>query len=164
MFPNLDSLDLRKMTSFLIDFDGVILDTCPLLSNYSNREKSKLPWKDILCFSKEINRSVDILLHLQYYIENMFIISKVFSLREANNKLSFLRDNSIFIPFIPVPNGVRKDQMFVPNSTSVLVDDNYHDVASWQKAGGTGIHFTQELGLFDDCYQTYSLDFLYRFL
>lgn len=136
-----------------IDFDGVILDTEPLLFEEwrKNPNRHLLPesekikyiqncnWNYIVNNSAVINDSV-------YYLKEMnpsasCILTKVHSLEnESVEKIKWLRGKGVKQSVIIVPHYFKKTEM-VDARGNVLVDDCLKNLDDWVQAGGIPIFF-----------------------
>ena len=131
-----------------IDFDGVILDT----QTYITREKANYPdlswqeyakiinWHELIKKSSDINDAIKILKLLNRK-ENIYILTRINSFNEANEKILFLRSNKINLPVIITPPDISKEMVVCPNNGDVLVDDYIENLKIWIKNGGYGILF-----------------------
>ncbi len=140
-----------------IDFDGVILNTqekidyfFSLFNNTITPEWNKflanLNWKkDVLPYSKEIKDSLKILKELYKMKKNIYILSRVFSLNEARDKIEFLRDYGVNTSFIPSPGRILKSQVIIPNQNKILIDDSKDNTIDWMNNNGKAIYFTQNI-------------------
>lgn len=146
------------MKRLYIDFDGVIMDTIPLL--YDALAKSKIDASNELStrnffatynFDKIINddnilnNSID---DIKKLIEsNRFeisILTHVNSLDEAVVKTKYLRSKFHDITIIIVPKEISKTMMIHSNN-AVLVDDYSGNLREWEASGGIPIRFSKEL-------------------
>ena len=131
-----------------IDFDGVILDT----QTYITSEKANYPnlswpeyvkiinWHELIKKSCDINDAIKILRSLNKK-ENIYILTRIHSFDEANEKILFLRSNKIYLPVIVTPPNNSKEMVVCPNNGDVLVDDYIENLKTWIKSGGYGILF-----------------------
>ena len=139
-----------------IDFDGVILDTEPLLfeewrknpnsNNLSTMEKIRYiqtsNWKKIINYSEIINDSI-------YYLKQLdsstsSILTKVHSLEnEANEKIIWLRSKGIKQNIILVPYVFKKADI-VDAKNNILVDDCLKNLEEWENCGGIPIFFDMD--------------------
>jgi len=138
-----------------IDFDGVIVDTQKKVNelfrmfNYEisdawNYFLANLNWKlNMLPDAKEINNSFEVLKELYKLKKDVYILSRVFSLKEAQDKIEFLRDNGIYTDFIASPGRIEKYKVIVPNQNKILIDDSESNIKSWIDNNGKGIYFTE---------------------
>ena len=146
------------MRNLYIDFDGVILDTIPVL--YDLLEKSNInkyneaevknffetvDWRQLLEKTKQINDSI---ICIQKLINsNKFdiaILTHVNSLNEAVEKVKFIRQYFFDITVIPVPKMISKTEM-VHTKDAILVDDYSVNLTEWQNASGIGVRFNKDL-------------------
>ncbi len=135
-----------------IDFDGVILDTEPLLFEewrknpnrhlLSETEKIKYiqnsDWNYIINNSEIINDSI-------YYLKQMdftktFILTKIHSELEGNEKIMWLRKNKVLQPVLLVPYKLKKAEVaFAKDNT--LIDDCLKNLKEWEEYGGNPVFF-----------------------
>lgn len=147
------------MRRLYIDFDGVVMDTIPLLYNELEKKGVKLGEEESIRrvfgsfdFSKIIkdknilNDSIECIHKLidSKKFEISFL-SHVNSLDEGIVKIKYLRkhfkDN---ITIIIVPKSVSKPKM-VHSEGAILVDDFSGNLKEWQESGGISIRFSKEL-------------------
>ncbi len=143
---------INKNQTFYIDFDGVILDTMPIYryvrSKYNltcddGRLFRYMNVSDVINKKRAINNSLEILKKVQNKID-IRVLSKVNNDYEARIKREFLESCGINIPFIAVPQYENKSNYADKIENSVLVDDLKDNIDEWQKAGGTGLFFTNK--------------------
>ena len=155
------------MAKYLIDFDGVILDTQERFNEYikSHPDTSwyefltSLDWESFIKNSEEINDSLSILREVQDKGVISGILTKVNSLQEASSKVKFLRENGITVPIMIVPFGNSKSDVYYPKEGEVLIDDYIKNIEDFIKHGGDGILFDRE-GKSDYINKVDSLEFL----
>ena len=146
------------MRNLYIDFDGVILDTIPMLydlletsdiDKYNKEEVTKfyetVDWEKLLENTEQINDSI---ICIQKLINsNKFdiaILTHVNSLKEAVEKVKFIRRYFFDITVIPVPKMISKTEM-VHTKDAILVDDYPENLREWKKAGGIGVRFDLDM-------------------
>jgi len=139
-----------------IDFDGVIMDTPPLVNCFLAEQgiDRKLAQEDIirkaltsLCYkqtlaaapiiSEAFDRINKIIASGKYKVS---ILSKVITLEEGVAKVKFLREHLEDVTIILVPSCVCKTDM-VDAKDAILVDDYAGNLRSWQEHGGAGVLF-----------------------
>ena len=147
------------MKRLYIDFDGVVMDTIPLL--YSEVEKkgaslnkeeevrkviADFDFRTIIKDKNILNDSVNCIQKL--LDSNKFeisFLSHVNSLDEGVVKVKYLRrhfkDN---VTIIIVPKSISKTKM-VHSEGAILVDDYSGNLKEWEEAGGISIRFSKEL-------------------
>ena len=145
-----------------IDFDGVILDTAPVLFkewlekyeliNVHFEERleymNNKSWSEVLKNSKVINNSIDNLKKLD--LKNSAILTKVHSLiNELDAKTRFLRDKGANQEVIAVPYSLKKIDV-VPVKGNILIDDLVSNLDEWSSAGGIPIFFDKNNNGIDD--------------
>ena len=147
-----------------IDFDGVILNTEPLLFE----EWNKLPNKHLLNEDDKIKyvhdanwytiiKNAEIINDSIYYLNNMdptktFILTKIHSQDEGVEKVLWLRKNGVKQSVILVPYKVRKIDM-VDALGNTLVDDSLRNLKEWKREGGYPIFFDLDDDDFDSWLQ-----------
>lgn len=136
-----------------IDFDGVIFDTEKRIVEMKkqNPEMSwdaffeKLNWFQLLEESKVINNAIEYILEGQKRSRQIAILTKIHTLIEMEAKVRALRSKNIEIPILFVPPHVKKSEIYVPKNGEILVDDSIKNLKDWEKKGGKGIYFSEEL-------------------
>lgn len=147
------------MRRLYIDFDGVVMDTIPLLYNELEKNGVKLGEEeqirkvfgsfDFSTIIKDKNILNDSIECIHKLIDSkrfeISFLSHVNSLEEGVVKIKYLRkhfkDN---ITIIIVPKSVSKPKM-VHSEGAILVDDFAGNLKEWQEAGGISIRFSKEL-------------------
>ena len=139
-----------------IDFDGVIADTQKKIDMYFSQFNNiitaewdkflaNIKWKlDVLPEAKEINNSFEILKELYKLKKNIYILSRVFSINEARDKIEYLRDNGIQTSFIASPGRIEKSKVIIPNKDRMLIDDSKTTIKDWINNNGRGIFFAKD--------------------
>ena len=136
-----------------IDFDGVILDTEPLLFEEwrKNPDRFTLPesvkieyiqranWKEIIENAEVIN---DSLYYLKQLDPNKYAIAtRIHSIEnEGKAKIDWKLENNIELPIILVPYYYKKSEIINPKN-NILCDDALFNLDEWQEAGGIPIFF-----------------------
>ena len=135
-----------------IDFDGVIYDTEPLLFEDWNKNPNKhllseedkikyvqeANWRYIIRNAKQIDDSIYNLKHMNP--EKTRILTLVYSLTEANEKITALRDEGVKQIIIPVPFYNKKTDLVIVEG-NFLIDDTLRNLDDWTKCGGNAIFF-----------------------
>ena len=155
------------MAKYLIDFDGVILDTQDRFDEYIKNHPdtswseflTSLDWESFLKESEEICDSLTILREVQDRGVVAGILTKVHSLFEASCKVKFLRESGITVPVMIVPIGNSKSEVYYPNEGEVLIDDYIKNIEDFIAHGGDGILFDRQ-GKSDFKNKVDSLEFL----
>ena len=147
------------MRRLYIDFDGVVMDTIPLLYNelekndvsLDNEEKIRsvfcsFDFRTNIKDKNILNDSIDCINKLLE--SNRFeiaFLSHVNSLDEGVVKIKYLRrhfkDN---ISIIIVPKEISKTKM-VHSEGAILVDDFSGNLKEWEEAGGISVRFSKEM-------------------
>lgn len=141
-----------------IDFDGVILDTIPILEqilidskidNENEPEKRKLfaavDWENMVRTTPQINDSIECIEKLRKSNKfNIAILTHINSLQEAVAKINFLEEKLPDITKIVVPKEVSKTKM-LETKNSILVDDYGKNLEEWESEGGIPIKFSTNI-------------------
>ncbi len=143
---------IDKDTEFLIDIDGVILDTEERIDKIASKIGWKeafrtINWHDHIYSSKQINGSLDILKEVQGTLKRIKLVTVNQCAEEAREKINYMRENGIIIPIISVPTRVSKSVVVPPifyNNNVVLVDDQVNNVREFIAEGGMGFHFSDD--------------------
>ena len=147
------------MSRLYIDFDGVVMDTIPLLYDELKKQNVKMgdeenihkvfasfDYGTIIKDKNILNDSINCIHKLldSKRFEISFL-SHINSLEEGIVKVKYLRrhfkDN---ISIILVPSGIAKPKM-VHSEGAILVDDFSGNLKSWSESGGISIRFSKEL-------------------
>ena len=152
-----------------LDMDGVLLDSEKRIVDLK-KQYDELPWDDffdivdwekLLRDSKSINNSIEILRHLQKIKNNIIILTKVHTLKEAQAKIIELRDRrNIIVPIVIVPPHIKKSQIYIPSKGEILVDDSIKNINNWNLNGGNGILFCEDEDINNN--KVKSLEFLLK--
>ena len=147
------------MRRLYIDFDGVVMDTIPLL--YKELEKNNVSlgneeqirkvfgsfdFRTIIKDKNILNDSIECIHKLidSKRFEISFL-SHINSLNEGVVKIKYLRrhfkDN---ITIIVVPRDIAKPKM-VHSEGAILVDDFSGNLKAWSESGGIAVRFSKEL-------------------
>lgn len=146
------------MKNLYIDFDGVILDTITnsvqmmkdINLDIKNNEivrdfYAKLDWKKLLEDSIIINDGISaiekIMASSSYKVS---ILTHVNSLKEAEEKVHYIRKYFKDITIIPVPRSISKTKM-VETKDAILIDDYHVNLEEWGEEGGIPILFSTKL-------------------
>ena len=147
------------MRRLYIDFDGVVMDTIPLLYEELDRNNVKLGDEaevrnvfahfDFSTIIKDKNILNDSINCIQKLLDSkkfeISFLSHVNSLDEGVVKVKYLRrhfkDN---VTIIIVPKVISKTKM-VHSEGAILVDDYSGNLKEWEEAGGISIRFSKEL-------------------
>lgn len=145
------------MKNLYIDFDGVIYNSIDVSYKIAEEENitkdyesyyqffKNLDWCAVLEKSEEINNAFD---NIRKIIDsnkfNVFILTHVVSLEEAEFKVKLIKDKIKDITIIPVPKNLSKSMM-VNVSDAILVDDYPENLREWAKAGGIGVRFDLDM-------------------
>ena len=142
-----------------IDFDGVVMDTIPLLYNELAKNNVELDneeevhrvfaafdygqiIKDKNILNDSINCNKKILESGRFEVS---FLSHINSLAEGEVKVKYLRKhfkNNITI--IMVPRSIEKPKM-VHSEGAILIDDYAGNLKEWEANGGIAIRFSKEL-------------------
>lgn len=147
------------MKRLYIDFDGVVMDTIPLLYNELAKNNVKLGDEeqvrrvfaafDFSTIIKDKNILNDSINCIKSLLESgkfeISFLTHVNSLNEGEVKIKYLRrhfKNNITI--IIVPKSIEKPKM-VHSENAILVDDYAGNLKEWEDTGGISIRFSKEL-------------------
>lgn len=138
-----------------IDFDGVILDTIPVLDkalldnniDISNDKEvreffSKLDWANVVKSTPQLNNSIACIKKLMRSGKyNIKILTHVNSENEIKVKRDFINSHIPNLEVIGVPKYIKKNDYFDSVEDSILIDDYTYNLDEWHKAGGIAIKF-----------------------
>lgn len=146
------------MKRLYIDFDGVILDTIPLIykrlmsngidpkwTNEANEFISKIDFNEIVKDKYILNDSIECIKKI--LDSNRFevsILTHVNSLDEAIVKINYIRKYFKQMNVIIVPKKVSKTDV-IHCENAILIDDYSGNLNEWIEKGGTGIRFNREM-------------------
>lgn len=142
------------MKRLFIDFDGVILDTIPLLYEEAKRQEYELNDSEFYknfnfkCILKDeyiINDAINAIHRL--IKSNLFevsILTHVNSIREASDKVKYIRTHFKDITVIICPKDISKTKM-VHSEGAILVDDYAGNLREWESEGGIPVRFSRTL-------------------
>jgi len=147
------------MKRLYIDFDGVVMDTIPLLYNELAKNNVEIGNEtevrrvfasfDFSTIIKDKNILNDSINCIKKILESgkfeVSFLSHVNSLEEGVVKIKYLRKhfkNNITI--IIVPRNVEKPKM-VHSEGAILVDDYSGNLKEWEENGGIAIRFSKKL-------------------
>lgn len=142
------------MKRLFIDFDGVILDTISILYEEAKRQEYELDDSEFYknfnfkCILKDkyiINDSINC---IQKLIDsNKFevsILTHCNSIREASDKVKYIRKHFKDITVIICPKDISKTKM-VHTKDAILVDDYAGNLREWESEGGIPVRFSTKL-------------------
>ena len=145
------------MKDLYIDFDGVIYNSIDVSYKIAEEEHvnkdyesyyqffKNLDWCGVLEKSEEINNAFNCIKKIIDSKKfNVFILTHVVSLKEAELKVELVRKHIKNVTIIPVPKRLSKAEM-VRVKDAILVDDYPENLREWQKAGGIGVRFDLDM-------------------
>ena len=147
------------MRRLYIDFDGVVMDTIPLLYNELEKHNVSLgdeesirstfasfDFREIIKDKNILNDSIDCINKLlESKRFEIAFLSHVNSLDEGIVKIRYLRRHfRDDITIIIVPKEISKTKM-VHSEGAILVDDFSGNLKEWEEAGGISVRFSKEL-------------------
>lgn len=158
---------INSETYFMIDIDGVCIDTEERIAKIANeigwKEVFKsVDWHEHIFSSNQINNSIDILRDVQQTLKRIQLLTQNHTIEEEFEKIKFFRDNGIYLPIISVLPKVSKSIVVPPSfykGNVVLVDDKEKNVIEWNNSGGIGVHFSEN-NTTDNLIKVRSLEFL----
>ena len=124
------------MKDLYIDFDGVIYNSIDVSYKMAEEENINKDYESYAfnCIQKIIDSSKF----------NVFILTHVVSLKEAELKVELVRKHIKNITIIPVPKRLSKAEI-VNVKNAILVDDYPENLREWKKAGGIGVRFDLDM-------------------
>ena len=135
---------------YLVDFDGVILDSQERFKRDMKDNLdlyawidylSSIEWYKFLRECSEIDESIRTLNKLQKYKKLKAIITRIHAFEEGKEKLIYLRERGIIVPVLYVLPEQNKSDVLIPKKNMVLVDDNLNNCREWNIAGGSSLLF-----------------------
>ena len=145
------------MKDLFIDFDGVIYNSIEIsykMAEEANINKDyesyyqffkNLDWCQVLEESCEINEAFNC---IRKIIDsgkfNVFVLTHVISLEEAELKIKLIKEKIRDITVIPVPKKLSKAEV-VKVKGAILVDDYPENLRQWASAGGIGVRFDLDM-------------------
>ena len=136
--------------NFLIDFDGVILNSQERFVDAMGKNDnlydwmdylSNLKWYEFLRECEEIDESLSTLRKLQKMKKLKAIITAIHCFEEGKEKLIYLRENGIVVPIIYTLPEQKKSEVYIPKKNIVLVDDKIRNCNDWRKDNGKALEF-----------------------
>ena len=142
------------MKKLYIDFDGVILDTITRLYEEADRQEydrsdpefyRNFNYKCILKDKYIINNSIECIQRLLDSGKfDVNILTHCFTIREASDKVKYIRKHFDDITVIVCPKDISKTKM-VHTEGAILVDDYAGNLREWESAGGIPVRFSTKL-------------------
>ena len=145
---------MKEMKQLYIDFDGVILDTIPLLyeaADAAGRDRRDRTFyrefdftkilKDEYILCDSINCINKLISSGKFEVS---ILTHCNSIKEGEDKVNFIRKFFDDITIIICPREISKTKM-VHTKGSILVDDYSGNLKEWENEGGIAICFSPDL-------------------
>ena len=138
------------MEKYLIDFDGVVLDSQSKFdevmrdnTNFHdwNKYLNSINWHKFYESCNEIDDSFSSLYKLQINNKLKDILTAIHSFEEGHEKTLILRKNKISVPIIFVLPNQEKSIIYPPCKEDVLIDDKEKNCLNFEKAGGKALLF-----------------------
>ena len=138
------------MNRFLIDFDGVVLDSQAIFDvamggneNFYdwNEYLNSIDWTTFYKECKEIDESFLTLRKLQLSGKLEAILSSIHSFEEGYAKTNILRSNGIIVPIIFALPHQLKSVVYPPKNGIVLVDDKESNCYDYESKDGKALVF-----------------------
>lgn len=142
------------MKRLYIDFDGVILDTIPVLYEEAKRQEYEIDdpefyknfnFKCILKDKYIINDSINC---IQKLIDSgkfeVSILTHCNSIKEGSDKVKYIRKHFSDITVIICPKDISKTKM-IHTKDAILVDDYAKNLREWENEGGIAVRFSLKL-------------------
>ncbi len=139
-----------------LDYDGVVVNSekkvkdLIKISNPKTQDEWKvffdnINWKKVFEESTSINNSVEIIKELENMKKNLVILTKIHTLKEAQEKVYDIRERrKIKLPIMLVPPHVNKYQIYIPSNNETLIDDSQKNIDFWVSNNGNGILFDED--------------------
>ena len=136
---------IKEKDILLSDFDGVLFDSQSKFKEVMKEETDFNLWNEYLnsinwsIFYKNCNLvkdSYETLSELEKLKILKGFITKIHSIYEGEEKLKILRDMGFKVPVYYVLPFQRKDEIYVPNNNTILLDDSVNNLIEWEKSGG----------------------------
>ncbi len=149
------------MEKYLVDFDGVILDSQDrfeddMKDNIDFNDwmdyLNSIDWYSFIRECNEIDESIDTLKKLEELKKLKAIITSIHSFDEGKQKEIYLREKGIYVPILYVLPKQEKSKVFIPTKEDILVDDKIRKCEDWILAGGDAILFDS------NTYDTFSVN------
>ena len=132
------------MKKLYIDFDGVILDTIPILYNDAKFYEG-YDFKKILKDEYIINDAVECINKLiESELFDVNILTHCNSIKEGADKVRYIRRHFKDITVIICPKEISKTKM-VHTENAILVDDYAGNLREWESEGGIPVRFSTKL-------------------
>ncbi len=138
------------MEKYLIDFDGVVLDSQSKfdevmkgntkLSDWSQYLNS-INWHEFYKTCDEIDNAFDTLKKLQSLQKLKAILTSIHSFDEGKEKTFLLREQGIDVPVIFALPDQWKSSVYPPSKEDVLIDDKEKNCFDFENAGGKALLF-----------------------
>ena len=142
------------MERYLVDFDGVILDSqkkfdeamkdttdFDIWYNYLN----SINWHEFYASCDEIDDAFNSLNRLQEKKKLKAILTAIHSFEEGNEKALILRNNKIYVPIIFVLPNQDKSIIYPPMDEDILIDDKEKNCKDFENAGGKALLFRPKI-------------------
>ncbi|MBR1386205.1 MAG: hypothetical protein IJ568_05205 [Bacilli bacterium] len=138
------------MEKYLVDFDGVVLDSQAkfdevMMGNTNfhdwNKYLNSINWREFYESCNEIDDAFNSLYKLQINNRLKAIITAIHSFEEGHEKTLILRKNKITVPIIFVLPNQEKSIIYPPCKEDVLIDDKEKNCINFEKAGGKALLF-----------------------
>ena len=135
---------------YLVDFDGVILDSQErfkyVMKDNTNfydwmEYLSSIEWYSFLRKCNEIDDALTVLKKLEYLNRLKGIITAIHGFKEGKEKLIYLREKGIHVPIIYTLPLQKKSEVYIPNENTILIDDKIKNCVEWELAGGKALLF-----------------------
>lgn len=138
------------MDRYLIDFDGVVLDSQTRFDQVMNGNKdffdwekylNSINWYEFYKTCKEIDNSFDSLRKLQETKKLFGFLTAIHSFDEGREKVRIIRENGIETPVMFVLPHQSKSIVYPPKKHIVLIDDKEENCVDYEKHGGKALVF-----------------------
>lgn len=138
----------------LSDFDGVFLNS-QVIYNEAMKGKTSLvawtrylnsiDWYTFLHECDEIPEARETFIELQKLKILRGFITRIHSFYEGMEKARILREVGIEVPLYYVLPGQPKSEVYIPNSHTIILEDDVRNTSDWVKHGGKAILYNPEI-------------------
>lgn len=141
------------MERYLVDFDGVVLDSQTIFDRDMNGNSdfgdwnyylNNINWEKFYKNCGEIDDAFDSLIKLQYLGKLEAILSSIHSFDEGREKTIILRNKGVLVPIVFALPMQSKSFIYPPKRNITLVDDKESNCLEYEKSGGKALIFKPE--------------------
>ena len=138
------------MKRYIIDFDGVVLDSQAKFdenmkgnTNFCdwNEYLNSIEWREFYRSCNEIDDAFSTLTKLHYLKKLKAILTTIHSFNEGQEKSIILREKGVHVPVVFVLPNQCKSFIYPPEAGVILVDDKEQNCLDYETAGGKALIF-----------------------